>query len=176
MVLWQTGRADEAASAFRTAIARRRSMRTPTTCSGPSCDSRGRRATRWPSFAPRLRLRPDYAEAHRSLGQLLQQLGQADRRPAALAEAERLNARKADGQAATFAVAVGLERVKANDLAGAIERFREAVRLAPDNARAHHQLGLALQRAGAQDEAQKHLSEARRLAPYLATPDQSVRR
>jgi len=42
------------------------------------------------------------------------------------------------------------------------------VRLAPEQAQAQYQLGLALQKAGAVAEARKHLAEARRLAPYLA--------
>ena len=54
-------------------------------------------------------------------------------------------------------------------MAGAIEKFREAIRLAPENARAHYQLGLALERTGARAEAQAHFAEAERLAPYLTT-------
>ena len=161
---------------FRTAIVRRQEYADAHYMLGTILRQQGATSDALAEFRTTIASRPDYAEAHHSLGLLLTQLGQTDAATAALAEAERLNKRKADSQAATFAIAVGLERVKANDVAGAIERFREAVRLAPDNARAHYQLGLVLQRTGAQDEAQKHLSEARRLAPYLATPDQSVRR
>jgi Flp pilus assembly protein TadD len=89
----------------------------------------------------------------------------------ALAEAERLNVLKANAQASTFAVGVGLERLKAADLPGAIKQFREAIRLAPDNPRAHYQLALALRRTGANGEAERHFAEARRLAPYLAPPE-----
>ena len=109
------------------------------------------------------------AEAHLNLGQILTQMGQTEAAAAAFAEAERLNARKADAQASTFAVAVGAERIKANDVAGVIEKFREAIRLAPENARAHYQLGLALERTGARAEAKTHFAEAERLAPYLTT-------
>ncbi len=55
-------------------------------------------------------------------------------------------------------------------LPGAIERFREAVRLSPDNAQARYQLALALQRTGARAEAQAQFAEAQRLAPYLPIP------
>jgi len=68
-------------------------------------------------------------------------------------------------------VGVGLERAKAGDVAGAIRQFRDAVRLAPDNPRAHYQLALALRRSGAAGEAQRHFAEAHRLAPYLTPPE-----
>ena len=105
-----------------------------------------------------------------SLGQMLGQAGQQAEAAAAMQEAERLNRRKADEQASAFAVAVGVQKLAANDIAGAIERLREAVRLSPDNARARYQLALALQRAGASREAQAQFAEARRLAPYLQIP------
>jgi Flp pilus assembly protein TadD len=78
-----------------------------------------------------------------------------------------LNRLKADSQAAIFAVNAGLELLKRNDAAGAIRKFRDAVRLAPDNAHAHYQLALALRRRGARAEALAEYEAARRLAPYL---------
>jgi Flp pilus assembly protein TadD len=98
---------------------------------------------------------------------MLQRRGDDAGAAQAFAEAERLNKRKADAQAATFAVSVGLGRLKAQDLAGAIERFRDAVRLAPDYPEAHYHLGIALQKAGSSREAKAHLAEARRLNPRL---------
>jgi Flp pilus assembly protein TadD len=111
-----------------------------------------------------------------SLGQLLKQTGDAKGAAAAFAEAERLNQRKADAQASTFAVGVGREKLKAGDVAGAIERFREAIRMAPDNPQAHFQLALALERSGARAQARVHFAEARRLAPYLQPPAETPRR
>ena len=148
VVLWQTGRADDAVSAFRTAIARRREYADAHFMLGTILRQQGATSDALAEFRATIAYLPTSAEAHLSLGQLLTQMGQTDAATAALAEAERLNARKADAQASTFAVAVGLERIKANDLTGAIERFREAIRLAPENPRAHYQLGLALQRTG----------------------------
>jgi Flp pilus assembly protein TadD len=98
---------------------------------------------------------------------MLQRRGDVAGAEAEFAEAERLNKRKADAQAATFAVSMGLERLAADDLAGAIERFREAVRLSPDYPEAHYHLGRALEKSGASDEARKHLAEAGRLNPRL---------
>jgi Flp pilus assembly protein TadD len=98
---------------------------------------------------------------------MLQRRGDKAGAAAAFAEAERLNQRKADAQAATFAVSVGLERLRANDLDGAIERFRAAVRLAPDYPEAHYHLGVVLEKQGAHAEARQHIAEARRLNPRL---------
>jgi len=77
---------------------------------------------------------------------------------------------KADSQASIFAVNAGAEHLRRNDLAAAIEKFREAVRLDPHNAQAHYQLAIALRRRGALAEARKEFDEARRLAPYLRPP------
>jgi Flp pilus assembly protein TadD len=121
-------------------------------------------------FRAMIKYRPTSAEAHLSLGQMLRQAGQTEAAAAAFAEAERLNQKKTDAQGAIFAVGVGLQKLKAGDVAGAIEKLREAVRLAPDNPQAHYQLALAFQRAGAQAEAKLHFAEAQRLAPYLRPP------
>jgi Flp pilus assembly protein TadD len=118
-----------------------------------------------------IRVNPASAEAHTSLGQVLQSKRDANGAAAAFAEADRLNQRKADAQAAVFAVNAGVERLKRNDLAAAITRFREAVRLDADNAQAHVQLALALRRSGALAESRSELRIARRLAPYLKLPD-----
>ena len=66
----------------------------------------------------------------------------------AFAAADRLNARKADAQAAVFALSVGRQRLQQNDVAAALERLREAVRLDPGNAQAHAELSRALARHG----------------------------
>jgi Flp pilus assembly protein TadD len=127
-------------------------------------------------FRATIKYNPTSAEAHLSVGQMLRQSGDRAGAAAAFEEAERLNKRKADAQASTFAVGVGLEKLKAGDLPGAIERFREAVRLAPENPQAHYQLGLALHRTGERAEAQTHFAEARRLAPYLRPPTETSKR
>jgi Flp pilus assembly protein TadD len=120
------------------------------------------------AFREAIRLDPASAEAHLGLGQVLQQKKDAAGAAAAFAAAEQLNRKKADAQAAEFARSAGLAKLAGGDLAGALERLREAVRLAPEDAQAHAQLARALQKAGARAEAEKHLTEARRLAPWLA--------
>ena len=126
-------------------------------------------------FKEAIKHRPLSAEAHLSLGQALNQLGDKEAGASELAEADRLNRRTADAQASTFAVSVGVRKVKAGDYRGGIEQFREAIRLAEDNPQAHYQLALALRHTGARAEAQTHFETAHRLAPYLNPPDDDKR-
>ena len=175
VVLWQTGRGEEAAGAFRAAIARRPDYADAHFMLGTVLRQHGATSEALAEFRATIAHRPTSAEAHLNLGQILTQMGQTEAAAASFAEAERLNARKADAQASTFAVAVGAEKIKSDDLAGAIEKFREAIRLAPENARAHYQLGLALERTGARAEARAHFTEAERLAPYVTTSAQPIK-
>ena len=176
VLLWQTGRSAEAEQMFREAIARDARLRRRALHARDGAE--GRRAAptrRSPSCAAAIRLRPDSIEAHQSLAQLLQQRGDADGARLAREEADRLARRKADAQASAFALSVGRQKLKAGDRPAAIAQFREAIRLAPDNAEAHYALGVALQQAGAAAEARAALrtgAEAR--APPLSTRGTSV--
>jgi protein O-GlcNAc transferase len=167
VVLWQTGRASDAVAAFRDAIARRADYADAHYMLATVLKQEGDGAAALEEIRATIKYRPTSAEAYLSLGQLLTQRGDSAGAAAAFAEADRLQARKADDEASTFAVGVGTERARAGDLPGAIDQFRKAIRLAPDNPRAHFQLGLALQQSGAPGEARTHLDEAARLAPHL---------
>jgi Flp pilus assembly protein TadD len=169
VVLWQGGRAEEAIALFKDAIARRTDYAEAHYMLGTIFKQQGQLDAALEEFRETIRLQPS-AEAHTSLGQVLQVMHDASGAAAAFAEAERLNKLKADSQAATFAVNAGIERLKRSELGPAIEKFREAIRLAPDNAQAHFQLALALDRAGAREEARTEFAAARRLAPYLKLP------
>jgi Flp pilus assembly protein TadD len=114
----------------------------------------------------------DSAEPHLNIGQILQQRGDREGAAAAFAEAERLNKKKADAQAAAFAASAGRSKLAKGDLAGAVASFRNAVRLGPEDAQAHYQLALALRKSGARAEARREMAEARRLAPYLQDPEE----
>jgi tetratricopeptide (TPR) repeat protein len=163
VVLWQTGRAPEAIECFRAAADRKPDYAEAHYMAGTILKQQRNCRDAIVEFRKTIGYQPDLAEAWLSLGQCLRQASDpaAD---AALAKAAELNKRKADSQAATFAFNAGLEKLKANDLAGAIERFREAVRLAPTMANAHRQLALALENTGNKEEARTHFAEARRLA------------
>jgi tetratricopeptide (TPR) repeat protein len=114
---------------------------------------------------------PQSAEAWISIGQLRQRQRDADGAAAAFAEADRIRKIKADAQAALFAIKTGMQQLQAGDIAAAVVQLREAVRLAPDNAQAHYQLALALAKSGAQEDARRHMADARRLAPGMVPAD-----
>jgi hypothetical protein len=115
-------------------------------------------------------LAPRFAEAHDP------QERDRDGSAAALSEAERLNRKKIDGQAATFAMDLGKGRLGEGDLPGGIASLREEVRLAPDWPKAHVQIALALERQSASAEARPHFDEARRPASCLGTQPRAAGR
>jgi protein O-GlcNAc transferase len=167
VLLWQTGRAAEAEQLFKEAIKRNKDSADAHYMLGTLLKTSGRADEALAEFREAVRLRPDSVEAHQSLAQVLQQKGDGPGANAAHREADRLARRKADGQASTFAVSVGRQKLKSGDRAAAIAHFREAIKLAPDNAEAHHALALALQQTGAVAEARQHFEQAHKLAPYL---------
>ena len=125
-------------------------------------------------FVEAARLMPESAEVQLSLGQLLRQRGDEHAAGAAFDEARRLSARKTAVQASVFAVGVGRARLQAGERAAAIEKFREAIALAPDNHDAHYALSLSLSESGDRAGAARALAEARRLAPWLGDGEASL--
>jgi tetratricopeptide (TPR) repeat protein len=75
-------------------------------------------------FRETIKYQNESADAYLSLGQILQQKNEPTLAAQAFAEAERLNRKKADRQAAVFAVSVGVDKIRKNDLAGAVEISR----------------------------------------------------
>jgi tetratricopeptide (TPR) repeat protein len=61
----------------------------------------------------------------------------------------------------------GVASAEAGNLAGALEEFREALRIAPDFPEAHYHAGLAHARMGHTDEAMGEFEQALRLRPEL---------
>jgi tetratricopeptide (TPR) repeat protein len=171
VLLWQTGRSDEALKSFREALQRKSDYGDAYFMIGTVLKQQNATGEAIAQFKRAVEYRPLSAEAHRSLGQALLQQGDRAAGEASLAEAERLTRKAADAQASTFAVSVGERKIREGDYRGAIDRFREGVRLADDNPQAHFQLALALRKIGSTAEARRHLAAARRLAPYLRPPD-----
>jgi protein O-GlcNAc transferase len=165
VVLWQTARPEEAIDQFREAIRRKPDYADAHYMLATVLKQRGSFDEALDEFRQAIRYQPLSADAHLSLGQLLEQRGQSG--SAELAEAARLKQKMADAQRSTFAVAVGMQKLKVRDYTGAIVHLREAVRLAADNPQAHYQLAVALQHTGARAEARTHFTEAQRLSPRL---------
>ncbi len=168
VALWQTGRAPEAVPFLREAIARKADYADAHYLLGTLLRQQGQADEALSEFRETIRHQPAAAEAWLSLGQILQQRKEAEGAARAFAEADRLNKRKAEVQASRVALTAGLKKLAENDAPGALAQFQEAVRLDPGNARAHDQLGRVLKARGQAAEGDRHLAEARRLAPYLA--------
>jgi tetratricopeptide (TPR) repeat protein len=170
VVVWQTGRAEEAEALFREAIARKPGSADAHYMLGTVLKGLGREADAIAEFQAAIAANPELPEAHLSLSQALQQRGDAQGAARARAEADRLNRRKADAQASTFALSAGRRLLEAGNRDAALAQFREAVRLSPDNADAHLALAESLKASGASVEARKHLEEARRLKTAARSP------
>jgi hypothetical protein len=107
-----------------------------------------------------LRLRPDYAEAHNNLGNVLQQQGELDEAVACHREAIRLKPNYAE---AYNNLGVVLQRL--GRLEHAILEGRRALQLRPNHPSAHNNLGMALRLLGKWDEAAAEFELALRLQP-----------
>ena len=95
-----------------------------------------------------IRLQPDLLGAHTNLAAVLRQMGDTAGAEAESRAAEQLSKQKTGLQAATFATNSGNRLLNAGDIDGAISQYRNAIKLAPSYAPAHHQLAIALSRKG----------------------------
>jgi Flp pilus assembly protein TadD len=62
-----------------------------------------------------------------------------------------------------FALNAGKKKFNEGDLAGAVERFEEAVKLDPNFAAAHYELGMALTKFGRKAAARAAFAQAAKL-------------
>jgi tetratricopeptide (TPR) repeat protein len=114
-------------------------------------------------FRRAIALKPSYGMAYLNLGQALSlRNSPGDLESARAAFQTGIGIRPLDWQLQN---GLGIALAKLGDEQAAIERFREAVKLAPDAAAAHLNLGLFLRRQGATAEALGHLEEATTLIP-----------
>jgi tetratricopeptide (TPR) repeat protein len=110
-----------------------------------------------------IRLKPDFAEAHGNLGNVLQAQGRLNEAAASYQEALRLKPDYAEAHNN-----LGNTQQKQGRLAEAAASFQEALRLKPDYAEAHSNLGNVLQEQGKVTEAVARYQEAIRLKPDFA--------
>src|SRR5206468_12481682 len=115
VVLWQTGRADEAAALFQEALGRRREFAEAHYMLGTILKQRGDLDLALAEFRETIRINPASAEAYTSLAQGLQAKHDAGA-AAACAGAERLRRKKGDAPAEIIAGNADLGRLKPREL------------------------------------------------------------
>jgi serine/threonine-protein kinase len=157
----------EAEAVFRDLMQRRPDNARHLVCLAIFLQTHGRHAEAAPLFEravatarATIRLNPDDAWAHRTLGLAVEGPGKWDEAIAELREAIRLDP---DSAEAHHFLASALH--SQGKLTEAIPEYREAIRLDPDEAKAHVYLGQALAPQGRRDEAIAELREAIRLQP-----------
>lgn len=115
-------------------------------------------------------LNPNLTAAHYTLSQVRQLAGNESGARKALDEAERLRLRNQLEHEALTWTSVGIQRIEAGDLPGALEHFRRATKAYEPYAPAHYQMGLVLHRLGLRDESRAAFARAQQLNPSLIPP------
>jgi Flp pilus assembly protein TadD len=110
-----------------------------------------------------IRLKPDFAECHNSLGHALRAIGRLDLALASIREAIQLRPDYAAARAN-----LGVSLAQEGKVLEAVDAYREAIRLNPNDAESYCNLGIALWHLDGLDEAVAVLNQAIQLRPDLA--------
>jgi len=169
VIYWHQGDLDPAVSELEAAISGQPEYADAQYALGSVLASR----KEWKRAAAALRravaLRSDSA-THYTLARVLQQSGDEAGASVEFAESERLRQRTEAAQKATVWTAVGVGKLDAGDLAGALDLFRRAIDASEQYAPAYYQKGRALQRLGKDEQAREAFSRAAALNPGLVAP------
>jgi tetratricopeptide (TPR) repeat protein len=112
-----------------------------------------------------IRLEPDMLGAHTNLAAVLQQMGDTAGAAEDRKVAEEIRKSNVNQQSAVFNTNSGIRLLNMEDIDGAISQFESAIKLSPDYAPAHYQLGLALKRKGKMAQGDAELKRAAELDP-----------
>ena len=128
----------------------------------------------WRSAAVALRkaiaLQPDLFSARYALAQVLTSAGDERGARATIEEAERLRERANREREAITWTSVGIQKIEAGDLTGALDALTQATTAFEPYAPAHYQMGLVLGRLGRAEAARVAFARAQRLNPSLVPP------
>jgi tetratricopeptide (TPR) repeat protein len=170
VIYWHQGDLDRAAAALRAAVtAEPRYAEAHETLGGVLKEKRD-----WTGAAASLRraiaIRPDRPASHYTLGLVLRLSGDDTGARAEFDEAERLRRRGELELEALIWTSVGIQKLGAGDLTGALGLFRRATEVYEAYAPAHYQMGLVLQRLGQNEAARWAFARAKALNPSLLPP------
>jgi len=170
VIYWHQGDLDRAAASLRAAVRLEpRYADGHETLGGVLKEKRD-----WAGAAASLRraiaIRPDRSASHYTLGLVLQLSGDDTAARAEFDEAERLRRSSELELEALIWTSVGIQKLEAGDLAGALGLFRRATGVYEAYAPAHYHAGLVLRRLGQSDAARTAFARAHALNPSLVPP------
>jgi tetratricopeptide (TPR) repeat protein len=173
VIYWHQGDLDRAIKALDAAIAGQPGYASAHYTLGAVSRDRRDYVRAAESLRRAIALKPDLAGAHVTLAGVLRLAGDESGASAQLAEGERLRRLGEIEHEALVWTAVGVWKVEANDLTGALDDFRRATATFERYAPAHYQLGLVLQRLGQLEAARAAFARAQQLNPSLVPPPYS---
>ena len=118
-----------------------------------------------------LRMKPDYADGHYSLGNDLMQEGRFSEAIVQYEQALQIKPDYAEAHSS-----LGMALAHTGKIKDAIAHYEQALRIKPDFTEAHQNLGVALEEAGRIDEAIAHYEQALRIKPDFAPAHLSLGR
>ena len=173
MIFWQQGKLDEAAAEFRAAIQAKPDYQQAHYILGSVLRQKGDLDSALAELQTAVRLDPEDAGAHQALGMVYKQKGDQTQAGDEFKKAEALNKERMNVQAATLATNTGARQLREGNVNGGIEQFRGALKMAPNFAPAHYQLGLALRQKGDLAQASAEFQKAYQLDPHLKPPNEN---
>jgi tetratricopeptide (TPR) repeat protein len=170
IIYWHQGELDRAAGALRAAVATEPRYADAYYALGSVLKARQDRSGAAAALRRAIDLRPDLPAAHYALGLVLQLDGDEVGARSQLDEAERLRRRAELEHEALVWTSVGIGKMDAGDLAGALQQFRRATAVLDEYAPAHYQMGLVLDRLGEHEASRSAFDRARQLNLSLVSP------
>jgi len=166
------GKSDEAIAAFREAIRLKPDHAFAHNGLGNALKDKGRLDEAIAAYREAIRIKPESEAPHHKLGIALRDQGKVAEAITEYRAAIRLNRDEGglhvDHEAGLHVNLGAILCDDKHDYDGAIVEFREAIRLKPDDAMAHNNLGVALKGQGKIEQAIGEYREAIRLEPGLA--------
>jgi tetratricopeptide (TPR) repeat protein len=175
IINWHLGQLERAAAALRAAVAAEPRYADAYDALGGVLKARHDLGGAAEALRRAIALRPDRPASRYSLGLVLQLSGDQPGARAQFDEAERLRRRAELEHEALIWTSVGIQKLEAGDLAGALAHFRRATAAFEAYAPAHYQMGLVLQRLGQVEAARSAFGRAHALNPSLIPPPKDPR-